>query len=170
MLTNDEDRERRAKHGVPGSYYVVLNPGTFSSLEEYRASQDEDSKTRQNIYEDADTLILGEFETSKLFVTRFEDSSSSSLNLYPSAASYMTSQEETPVLSTAQRIEEDRSVVAFYCTTVRKILDEIHHDTLGTYAQSGMQTIPDILEQRAAHSIPVSDFPNAISDLFINII
>ena len=36
MLTNDEDRERKAGLRDPGSYHLVVNPSSFTELEEYR--------------------------------------------------------------------------------------------------------------------------------------
>ena len=35
-LTNDEDRESKAKRRRPGTYYVVCNPSSFAMYEEYR--------------------------------------------------------------------------------------------------------------------------------------
>ncbi|GAB7355231.1 hypothetical protein MBLNU459_g5782t2 [Dothideomycetes sp. NU459] len=34
-LTNDEDRERKAELQMPGTYNVIVNPGSFSNLPEY---------------------------------------------------------------------------------------------------------------------------------------
>ena len=35
-LTNDEDREKKAEYRAPGTYNIVVNPSSFTSLEEYR--------------------------------------------------------------------------------------------------------------------------------------
>lgn len=36
MLTNDEDRERKAEFSRPGSYHLVVNPLSFAEFDEYR--------------------------------------------------------------------------------------------------------------------------------------
>lgn len=36
MLTNDEDRERKAELSRPGSYHLVVNPLSFAEFDEYR--------------------------------------------------------------------------------------------------------------------------------------
>ena len=36
MLTNDEDRERKAELRKPGSYHLVVNPSSFAEFDEYR--------------------------------------------------------------------------------------------------------------------------------------
>ena len=44
MLTNDEDRERKAEFRTPGSYYLVVNPSSFAEFDEYKDNQhDRDS-------------------------------------------------------------------------------------------------------------------------------
>lgn len=35
MLTSDDERERKAEASYPGTYYVIVNPESFSSLPEY---------------------------------------------------------------------------------------------------------------------------------------
>jgi hypothetical protein len=37
-LTNDEDRERKAESQAPGTFNVVVNPGSFAGLPEYGVS------------------------------------------------------------------------------------------------------------------------------------
>lgn len=36
-LTNDEDREKKAEYRAPGTYNIIVNPSSFSELEEYKA-------------------------------------------------------------------------------------------------------------------------------------
>lgn len=38
FLTNDEDREKKAEYRAPGTYNVVVNPSSFTVLNEYRQS------------------------------------------------------------------------------------------------------------------------------------
>ena len=120
MLTNDEDRERKARHKLPGTYHIVVNPDSFSSLEEYSDSQDDESTAgirphnltkrrrssvyntasviRQDVFEDPDTLIIGKFEenvrrlpTLGLLTTHFDSSRSSSLTSISPATTYIHS-------------------------------------------------------------------------------
>jgi len=120
MLTNDEDRERKAVHKLPGTYHIVVNPDSFSSLEEYGDSQDDEfaagtkphnpskrrrssvytstSVIRQDVFEDPDTLIIGKFEenvrklpTLGLLTTHFDSSRSSSLTSVSPATTYVHS-------------------------------------------------------------------------------
>lgn len=39
MLTNDEDREKKAEFRTPGSYYLVVNPSSFAEFDEYKDNQ-----------------------------------------------------------------------------------------------------------------------------------
>ena len=41
VLTNDEDREKKAEYRAPGTYNIIVNPSSFTELEEYRESADE---------------------------------------------------------------------------------------------------------------------------------
>jgi len=38
-LTNDEDRERKAKFRIAGSYHVIVNPSSFADYEEYKTKE-----------------------------------------------------------------------------------------------------------------------------------
>lgn len=120
MLTNDEDRERKAMHKLPGTYHIVVNPDSFASLEEHGDSQDDEftagirlqspikrrrssvyistSVIRQDVFEDPDTLIIGKFEenlrklpTLSLLTTHFNSSRSSSLTSISPATTYVQS-------------------------------------------------------------------------------
>jgi len=120
MLTNDEDRERKAVHKLPGTYHIVVNPDSFSSLEEYGDSQNDEfaagtrphnpskrrrssvytstSVIRQDIFEDPNTLIIGKFEenvrklpTLGLLTTHFDSSRSSSLTSVSPPTTYVHS-------------------------------------------------------------------------------
>lgn len=187
MLTNDEDRERKAEHKRPGTYHVVINPDSFSSLEEYRDNHNDeppcrkpsrstrahrrnsfyasDSETRQDVYEDPDTLILGNFEeivrklpTLGLLTTQFEDSRSSSLASHSPATSYVLSahpSDPSMGLDTVWEVGEDQNIASFYGTFVRSQLHQVHRDSLGTFAQTGIQTIPDVLDEQATRFTPV---------------
>ena len=187
MLTNEEDRECKAKHKLPGTYHVVINPDSFSSLDEYQENQYEEPtaggtarstparrrssvygttiEMRQDIFEDPDTLILGNFEengpklpTLGLLTTQFDNSRSSSLTSFSPATSYVhsahvfKSHEASPIW----HIGEDQRIASFYGTFVRSQLNQVHRDSLGTTLQSGVRTIPDVLDQQAPQFTPVS--------------
>ena len=85
LLTNDEDRERKAEHRAPGTYNVVATLESFSNLKEYRGDKDMglnnrvttlddiladhqrahsfgSRKSSADISSDPDILILDEFE------------------------------------------------------------------------------------------------------------
>lgn len=190
MLSNDEDRERKAEYRVPGTYHVVATTESFSSLEEYAESPDDEPdsrsrsrgpskrrrgslyapspESRQDVFEDPDTLILGRFEENVrklpslgLLTTQFEHSRSSSLASHSPATSYtqsahpFRSHNVSPFLETVWEIGEDQHIASFYGTFVRSHLNQVHRDSLGTSAQSGIPTIPDVLDQQAAHFTPV---------------
>jgi len=190
MLTNDEDRERKAVHKLPGTYHIVVNPNSFSSLEEYADSQDDESAVgtrphnlsrrrrssvyksnsviRQDVFEDPDTLIIGKFEenvrklpTLSLLTTHFDNSRSSSLTSHSSATTYIQSHEVSPLYETVWEIEEDQHITSFYRTFVRSQLNQVHRDSLGTSSDLGIQTIPDILDRQAPHFTPVRICINA---------
>lgn len=40
-LTNDEDREKKARYRAPGTYNIVVNPSSFTDVEEYREFLDD---------------------------------------------------------------------------------------------------------------------------------
>ncbi|KAL8779368.1 MAG: hypothetical protein Q9213_006973 [Squamulea squamosa] len=42
-LTNDEDREKKAEFRPPGSYNVIVTPSSLAHLDEYKASQDDET-------------------------------------------------------------------------------------------------------------------------------
>ena len=58
QLTNDEERERKAEFRPPGSYNVIVTPGSFSELEEYKAH-----------WEDGKPPLTPGSKSSKLSVT-----------------------------------------------------------------------------------------------------
>lgn len=120
MLTDDEDRERKAIHKLPGTYHIIVNPDSFASLEEHVDSLDDESTAgirpqnmtkrrrssvcisasaiRQDVFEDPDTLIVGKFEEDvrklpslSLLTTRFDSSRSSSLTSISPATTYVHS-------------------------------------------------------------------------------
>lgn len=41
VLTSDEDREKKAEYRAPGTYNIVVNPSSFTNMEEYRGSSNE---------------------------------------------------------------------------------------------------------------------------------
>lgn len=191
MLTNDEDRERKAVHKLPGTYHIVVNTDSFSNMEEYSGSHDEDaacgarprhpskrrrssvyrstSEKREDVFEDPDTMIVGNFEENVrklpslgLLTTQFENSGSSSLTSHSPATTYaqsaqsLGSHEVSPLLETVWEFGEDRRIISFYKTFVRSQINQVHRDSLGTSAQLGIHTIPNILDQQAPRFTPVS--------------
>ena len=109
LLDNDEDREKKAEHRLPGTYHIVANPSSFESLEEHEDSIEgpglgsrskpdgcgepryspvtaSSSKKRLDVYADPQTLILGSFEENLrkmpslgLLTTHFSSPTNSSL-------------------------------------------------------------------------------------------
>ena len=203
MLTSDEDRERKAEHKIPGTYHVVANPDSFSSLEEYQDSPGDELnlaarsrtasrrrrnspsrahvETRQDVFEDSDTVILGNFEenvrklpTLGLLTTHFDNSRSSSLTLQSPATSYvqsaqpLRSHEMSPLLDTVWEVGEDQRIASFYGTFVRSQFNQVHRESLGTSAQSALEIIPDVLDRQAARFAPVRIQLHAVTNSYMD--
>lgn len=85
FLTNDEDREKKAEFRAPGTYNVVVNPSSFTVLNEYRESSHDTipntslaaknlpqrpqrtsnlprKKSREDLPDDPNVVILAKFE------------------------------------------------------------------------------------------------------------
>lgn len=66
FLTSDEERERKAEASIPGTYYVIVIPDSFSKLPEYAADAAEavksDSRPNLDSATDFDVVILETFE------------------------------------------------------------------------------------------------------------
>ena len=126
------------------------------------------SEVRKDVFEGPNTVILGNFEenvrklpTLGLLTTHFNNSRSSSLTSHSPTTSYIHSaqpfgsHEASPLLETVWEIGEDQHITSFYKTFVRSQLNQVHRDSLGTSAQSGIQTITEVLDQQATHFTPV---------------
>ncbi|MCJ1464059.1 hypothetical protein MMC07_002670 [Pseudocyphellaria aurata] len=82
FLTNDEDREKKAEYRAPGTYNVVVNPSSFTGLNEYRESSHDPipnaelvpkslpqrqrsiscETSREDFQDDPNVVILAKFE------------------------------------------------------------------------------------------------------------
>ncbi|KAI9731045.1 MAG: hypothetical protein M1834_005508 [Cirrosporium novae-zelandiae] len=62
LLTSDEEREKKAEHRNPGTFHVIVNPDSFSSLPEYR-----DSEYRDVSRENSTSSYHGSPPTGTLF-------------------------------------------------------------------------------------------------------
>ena len=52
LLTNDEDRERKAEYRPPGTYNLIVNPSSFSELDEYGEGGDEANPNWRSLSKD----------------------------------------------------------------------------------------------------------------------
>lgn len=192
MLKNDEDRERKAEHQIPGTYHIVANPASFAGLEEYQDIQDSSrynnvsspscsprgrsssankpSSSKVDVYEDPETLILGKFEdnvrkmpTLGLLTTRFSKSPTSSLTSHSPATSFVQtahlisrSDENSPFFESTAQSKADQEIVTFYRNFVRRQINQVHRDSLGTPSQSGNMTFSEVLDKNADSFPPVS--------------
>ena len=48
-LTNDEDREKKAEFGSPGSYHLVVNLSSFAEFDEYKDNRHDRSSTKSSL-------------------------------------------------------------------------------------------------------------------------
>ncbi|KAL8830770.1 MAG: hypothetical protein Q9191_001247 [Dirinaria sp. TL-2023a] len=176
MLTCDEERERKAEHKVPGTYHIIVNPASFSSLEQYADSHDRTGSSpgaifrhtdwqnpvstpnlRQDIFEDPETLILGNFDENGCSSSSPSlTSNSSSMNHIHSAQPCNRPEEMPPLLGTVWEDGEEHRISLFYKSFVRSQLNQVHLDSLGTSAQSRTPTIPKVLDEQAPSYIPIA--------------
>lgn len=175
MLTCDEERERKAEHKVPGTYHIIVNPASFSSLEQYADSHDGTGSSpgaifrhtdwqnpvstpnlRQDIFEDPETLILGNFDENGCSSSSPSlTSNSSSMNHIHSAQPCSRPEEMSPLLDPVWEDGEEHRISLFYKGFVRSQLNQVHLDSLGTSAQSRTPTIPKVLDEQAPNYIPL---------------
>ena len=110
-LTNDDDWQKKAEYQLPGTFFVVAVPDSFTDVEEYRASRSDNYGERTetppgscnqstgdvpNIYVDSETLILGIFEENSRKPMSNTDS-----------APVRRSESTTSSLPTPKRVRED---------------------------------------------------------------
>ena len=135
-------------------------------------------KPRKDSYEGPDTMILGSFEDSIRSLSTpgsvdppssVSDPSSvglrSPLN-YPQSIDLIRYHSESRSLADMMHVpSSDHHIVAFYNTFVRLQLNQVHRDTLGSYAQSGSMTTVDVLDEKATSSVPLYHAVMAFSAL-----
>ena len=70
ILTNDEDRERKAEFRNPGSYYLVANPSSFADFDEYKSSRHDRDSPKTTVLKRRGSEPDDEFSNSQ---TRFDE-------------------------------------------------------------------------------------------------
>ena len=176
-LTCDEDRERKAEHQEPGTYHIIINPASFGSPEQYADNRDcTDSgpgwrsqctdrrspvstpNLGQDVFEDPNTLILGNFDENVRSSRSPSLTSHSSLMNYTQPA--QPPKQSNGVMSspeTAMDAGEDLHIIFFYKSFVRRQINQVHRDSLGTSEHCSTPTIPEVLDEQAPkYNTPVS--------------
>ena len=94
-VTSDEERERKAEHSSPGTYYVVLNPDSFQYASENSESEAEEQATARS-----------PARRSRLAVSSLHSQSTDLQHVYntPSSIPYNTSDPNVVIL---RRFEDD---------------------------------------------------------------
>lgn len=133
------------------------------------SSANKPSSSNVDVYEDPETLILGTFEdnvrkmpTLGLLTTHLSKSPTSSLtshspatSLFQTARLSSRSDENPPMFDSTVQSKADQEIVAFYRNFVRRQLNQVHRDSLGTPSQSENMTFSEVLDKNADSFPPV---------------
>ena len=133
------------------------------------SSANNPSSSNVDVYEDPETLILGTFEdnvrkmpTLGLLTTHLSKSPTSSLtshspatSLFQTAPFSSRSDENSPMFESTVQSNADQEIVTFYQNFVRRQLNQVHRDSLGTPSQSENMTFSEVLDKNADSFPPV---------------
>ncbi|KAG7007118.1 rRNA-processing protein FCF1 [Physcia stellaris] len=133
------------------------------------SSANKPSSSNVDVYEDPETLILGTFEdnvrkmpTLGLLTTQLSKSPTSSLTSHsPATTIFQTarlssrSDENSPMVESTVQSKADQEIVAFYQNFVRRQLNQVHCDSLGTPSQSENMTFSEVLDRNADNFPPL---------------
>ena len=174
----------------PSSFETPESPGedegtdevgpleSYSPTDSRRCSTFTTKAPRKDSYEGPDTMILGSFEDSVRCIPNLgllsptpaisntPSMTSRSPLAYPQSIELIRYHSEPRSLMDMMHVQSsDHHIVAFYNNFVRRQLNQVHRDTLGSYAQSGDRSVVEVLDQKATSFIPLYHAVMAFSAL-----
>ena len=156
----------------------IKSLGIISPKSPRKFSAMEGRAPRKDSYEGPDTMILGSFEDSirnlpNLGLHNSQPSVSNTPSLeshspftYPRSIEFVRYHSEPRSLMDMMHVQSsDHHIVVFYNNFVRRQFNQVHRDTLGSYAQSGSMTVIEVLDQIATSFVPLYHAVMAFSAL-----